>query len=129
MVCGVPKHMRKKTSKCMPKRFKRTLAIPFTDAVWCGMRCAQVDCQQRQQIGVSSLEPSYINLLKKLSTQEISHSPHNGFSKSSSSLSMQQRRRCDIRHYVMLVIRSHLSPTRCTLTINFFSTPCFIKRI
>ena len=66
------KHMKKKTFKHMPKPSKHTIAILFTDAVWCGMRCTQVDCQQRQQIGVSSLEPSYIDLLKKLSTQQIS---------------------------------------------------------
>ena len=42
---------------------------------------------------------------------------------------MQQRRRCDIRYYVMLVIGSHLSPTTCTLTIKFFFfTVMFYKK-
>ena len=35
------KNMKKKTFK---HTSKHTISIPFTDAVWCGMRCTQVDC-------------------------------------------------------------------------------------
>ena len=37
------KHMKKKTFKHMLKPSKHTISIPFTDAVWRGMRCTQVD--------------------------------------------------------------------------------------